>query len=814
MRDEILRSWSFDPTLAISCVVMASLYLRGAIRWRRPRALRRGCTPARIACYLGGLLAIWVALASPLEAFAPLMLSAHMGQHMLLTMVAAPLLLIGEPFLPLLRGLPATVRRTWFGPFIASPLLRRIGRCAVHPLVAWTIFNVLLLAWHVPALYELALREPAWHRMEHLALLAGAILFWWPVIVPAPSRAWWPRWAMVPYLLAADLVNTLMAAIFAFAPSVIYGTYATTAPAVGVDALRDQAAAGALMWVPGSVAYLLPAAIILVKVMRPAHLRAPLITPPTLAPERASSVIAIERGRSVSLPLLHHHGHAPARAAVPPPFDLLRVPLLGALLRSRPARLGLRTVMLLLAVAIVVDGFHGPREAPMNLAGTLPWTHWRGMAVLLLLVGGNFLCMGCPFLLPRFVASRWLRPVMRWPRRLRSKWTAVFLAAIWLITYEAFDLWASPLATAWVIIAYFVGAFVVDSLASGGSFCKWVCPLGQFHFVQSTLSPLTVAARDPTVCATCTTHDCLRGNSRQRGCELELFVPRKGGNLDCTFCLDCVDACPHGNVGLLAQPIGAELRSDAWRSSLGRLGRRLDVAALLLLLSVGSVANAAGMTAPVLEVMAGLAGTLLVPRAASAALVVGAMLLLPFLLVLAAGAASALAGPARAVSAGSGATGEFRRRAREAFIAVAIALAPLGAAVWLVHFSFHFVTSWQTAAPVLVRAANDVGLVSQEPAWSDACCTAAPTWLLPVNLLALSLGAALALWTLARRIAAMDDHDSELQRGAAPAISLDRRTWRAWAPGAIVIMLLWCAAAWVVFQPMDMRGTLGFEVAP
>ncbi len=119
--------------------------------------------------------------------------------------------------------------------------------------------------------------------------------------------------------------------------------------------------------------------------------------------------------------------------------------------------------------------------------------------------------------------------------------------------------------------------------------------------MQSLVSPLGVKVRDPEVCATCRTRDCLRGRGGISGCELRLFLPRKAGNMDCTFCLDCVHACPHENVGVLAVPPGRDLWHDPPRSGVGPFGRRPDLAALVLLLVFGAFANAAGMVGPVLE---------------------------------------------------------------------------------------------------------------------------------------------------------------------------------------------------------------------
>ena len=158
----------------------------------------------------------------------------------------------------------------------------------------------------------------------------------------------------------------------------------------------------------------------------------------------------------------------------------------------------------------------------------------------------------------------------------------MFLLALFLWAYEAFSLWDSPRWTAWIALGYFVAAFVVDGLFRGASFCKYVCPIGQFNFVQSLVSPLEVKVRDPDVCTTCRTQDCIRGRDEIPGCELELFQPRKSSNMDCTFCLDCVHACPHENVGILASLPGKDLWSDPVRSGIGRFGKRPDLAVLVV----------------------------------------------------------------------------------------------------------------------------------------------------------------------------------------------------------------------------------------
>ena len=153
---------------------------------------------------------------------------------------------------------------------------------------------------------------------------------------------------------------------------------------------------------------------------------------------------------------------------------------------------------------------------------------------------------------------------------------------------------------------------MIDSVFRDAAFCKFVCPIGQFHFVQSVISPLEVCVHQPSVCTSCRSHDCIQGRIDARGvshqgCELQLFLPRKQSNLDCTFCLDCVRACPADNVGLIATMPTATLWRNGARSGLGRLSHRTDYAALAIVLVYGAFANAAGMTRPIVDLQESLA---------------------------------------------------------------------------------------------------------------------------------------------------------------------------------------------------------------
>jgi polyferredoxin len=243
------------------------------------------------------------------------------------------------------------------------------------------------------------------------------------------------------------------------------------------------------------------------------------------------------------------------------PFDLLRVPVLGRLLNMRHARTLLQIPLFIISVAMILHGLFGPQLAPKNLATTYTWVHFRGALVFVLLFAGNFFCMACPFMLVRNFARKFVRPVRNWPRRLRNKWLSIGLFVTMLFVYEWLDLWASPWWTAWLIVTYFAGALVVDSIFKHAAFCKFVCPIGQFNFVASTASPLEVAVRDHDVCDRCKTKDCIRGVRApaaplvviQRGCELALCA---GVSLR-----KCRDTQPHARRR-------TDARSDAVRSRL------------------------------------------------------------------------------------------------------------------------------------------------------------------------------------------------------------------------------------------------------
>jgi len=288
--------------------------------------------------------------------------------------------------------------------------------------------------------------------------------------------------------------------------------------------------------------------------------------------------------------------------------------------------------------------------------------------------------------------------------------------------------------------------------------------------------------RDTARCLTCTTAECIRGGRGIPGCELLLFQPRKAGNLDCTFCLDCIHACPHDNVGVLATPPAGQLWHDHQRSGLGRLSRRPDLAALVLVLVFGAFANAAGMVAPVVVWQDRLAGALGLPGQfwIVTASSIGATVVLPLLLV---GFTTALG---RWGSASRG-------RWLETACRFSYALVPLGFGMWLAHYSFHLFTSYDAIVPAVQRWAADLGLrFFGTPQGSSCCCLAVAAWIPRLEIVFLDLGLLLSLYT-AYRIAL--DQSPQLPQAL-----------RAFAPWCALLLFLFAVGIWIVFQPMQMRG--------
>ena len=469
------------------------------------------------------------------------------------------------------------------------------------------------------------------------------------------------------------------------------------------------------------------------------------------------------------------------------PRDVLRWPLVGHFLRWRHARTLLQILLLLVAAVLVLHGLFGPQVAPANLATVLSWVQYRGWLILALLVAGNFFCTACPFVLVRDTGRRLRHPLRRWPRWLRVKWIGIALFAAVLFIYELYDLWALPRATAWLVLGYFAVALAIDLLFTGATFCKYVCPIGQFSFVASMMSPLELQVRQPDTCRACRTVDCIKGRRDpsararvlRRGCELSLFLPAKVGNLDCTFCLDCVHACPHDNIAIATRVPGLEIADSRRRSGIGWLTGRRDLAALAVVFVFGGLINALGMTAAARAMEQGLAQLLGAHSEGPVLAVIFAVVLVVIPLALMSGAAALTAW-----ITGGGISSIVRIATGYAY-----ALIPLGCGVWLAHYGFHLFTGVLTVIPVVQSATLDLlgWAALGTPLWRLTGMQ--PGAVFPIEVGVILVGA-LGSLAMAYLISERDHAD----RHVAATI-----------PWALVTAAVTLAALWVTAQPMDMR---------
>jgi putative membrane protein len=273
---DLFTNWDIPWIVTSELAVVAILYVCG---WSRIRRTRPAQFPAwRLAAFLGGIAALFVAVASPLDTFSESLLFMHMAQHYVLMSIAPPLIVLGAPVVPMLRGLPRWIVRL-LRPLFVTQFFHSAGRFLTRPRVAWLAMNAAYIGWHIPRAYEFALTSENWHNFEHACFFFSNLMFWWPIIRPWPSRPLQSGWVLIPYLLLADIVNTAVSAFLCFAGRLLYPSYGEIARPFGLSALNDQAAAGAFMWVCGSIVYLVPAVVIVARLLSggAAALEQPLI---------------------------------------------------------------------------------------------------------------------------------------------------------------------------------------------------------------------------------------------------------------------------------------------------------------------------------------------------------------------------------------------------------------------------------------------------------------------------------------------------------------------------------------------------------
>ena len=250
-RSELLRTWTFEPVLAVALVVAAVLYARGTGRLRQ--RITGTARTGRMVAFYGGLTVLAAALMSPIDATSSALFSAHMIQHLLLMVVAAPLLVLARPMAALVAGLPAAGRDAF--RHVAAGGARGVLHALTRPVVVWSVGAVVLWGWHMPSLYEAAISHEALHVAEHASFLGTALLFWTVVLGSTARRGPAARPIAALLVFATGVQSTALGAVLVFASSSLYPVHAAGTMAWGTTPLEDQQLAGALMWAPPAFLY-------------------------------------------------------------------------------------------------------------------------------------------------------------------------------------------------------------------------------------------------------------------------------------------------------------------------------------------------------------------------------------------------------------------------------------------------------------------------------------------------------------------------------------------------------------------------------
>ncbi len=272
----ILLSWSWRPEIMLTIGLAAAIHLTGRARLKR-RGGDRLVKPWRSIAYLSGLAVLGIALMSPIDVLSSHLLLMHMIQHLLLVMIVPPLLLLGDPMPIMLWGLPSGLRREVGHLLRPESTFRRVVRSLTTPGLVWLYFVATLVGWHDPRAYVLALENELVHNLEHLTFFWTAMLFWWHVIGVAPHlHRRLPLGVRIGYTLSVVPASALTGIAIAFASEPIY-TYYTTVPRLGgMTILQDQMLAGVIMWIPGSMMYILAGLVLIAQIIRAEESKEPL----------------------------------------------------------------------------------------------------------------------------------------------------------------------------------------------------------------------------------------------------------------------------------------------------------------------------------------------------------------------------------------------------------------------------------------------------------------------------------------------------------------------------------------------------------
>lgn len=246
--------WTFEPWVVVCLALSLALYVIGAVRLRERMRNARGVLARRSLYFVLGWLALVLALVSPLDAAGTQSFAAHMVQHEVLMIVAAPLLVLSKPFGAWIWSVPATTRES-IGAGVKAGPIQWLWHAVTRPLNAWLIHAAALWLWHVPPFFQAALSDNTVHAWQHASFLFSALLFWWAVLGDVGVRP--ARGASIAYLFTTMMHTGALGALLAMSGNVWYPLYADRSPKFGLSALEDQQLGGLIMWVPGGLAYVI-----------------------------------------------------------------------------------------------------------------------------------------------------------------------------------------------------------------------------------------------------------------------------------------------------------------------------------------------------------------------------------------------------------------------------------------------------------------------------------------------------------------------------------------------------------------------------
>ena len=256
-----LTAWNVNPLPTLLLLLAANLYLTGLSRWERPSH------PVRMwqrVSFFTGLLFLFIALQSPMDALAEHMFSFHQLQHLLLRMFGPLLVLLGAPLTPMLRGLPSWALKGMVRPIVRDPRVRRAYEILTNPVFTTALFLSVLFLWQVPAAHNAALRNAALHEFMHFTMLLSGFLFWWLIVDPKPHRSRLHYGLRILYLGLIIIPNTMLGAAITFTGHVLYSAYSEVEQPFNISLLTDQQIGGVILWVLGDMMSVIVAAIVMI----------------------------------------------------------------------------------------------------------------------------------------------------------------------------------------------------------------------------------------------------------------------------------------------------------------------------------------------------------------------------------------------------------------------------------------------------------------------------------------------------------------------------------------------------------------------